>query len=166
MVDIDYIKALYKEKKYQEIKDLLKNEEENLNPELNYLLAMIANEEKEYDIAFILFSKAANHNHSEAERALGIYYYQGYGCKVDTIKGRYWVDKAIKDGNVRAYCTLAHIYMNGLGLDKDEHQGYLLYKKAAELGDSHAKEHLIECYEKGIGTPIDISKVKELKNQG
>ena len=78
-----------------------------------------------------------------------------------------WVTKAIEDGNVRAYCTLAHIYMHGLGMDqKDEHQGFLLYKKAAELGDKHAKEHLIECYLKGIGTPIDLEKANEIKNQG
>ena len=166
MIDLDLIQNLYKQKKYQEVKGLLQNESYNDVPEVLYILGMIENEEKNYDKAFAYFFKAARLAHNEAERVLGIYYYQGYGCEVDTKEGFEWVKKSIEDGNVRAYCTLAHIYMNGLGLDKDEHQGFLLYKKAAELGDSHAKEHLIECYLKGIGTPKDIKKANEIKNQG
>lgn len=166
MVDKEKVRILFNEKKYDEVKILLKNEEDHKDPFIQFVLASLYNLDQDYEKAIIHFLNAANLGYNEAERALGIYYYQGYGCNKDETKGRYWVEKAIEDGNIRAYCTLAHIYMNGLGTNKDEHQAFLLYKKAAELGDEHAKEHLIECYIKGIGTQIDIAKANEIKNQG
>ena len=113
--------------------------------------------------AFVHFMNAASKGHNEAERALGIYYYQGFGCAKDEEKGKYWVEKAIEDGNVRAYCTLAHVYMNGLGVEVDLLRGFKLYRCAAELGDEHAMEHLEECYRKGIGVEVDIVKADEIK---
>ena len=164
-MDISKIKELYKEKKYNEIKSLLKNDLDCSNPDVQYILASIYNEEKDYDKAFIHFLRASELANAEAERALGIYYYQGFGCQPDSEKGLYWVKKSIEDGCVRALCTLAHIYMNGLGVKKDEHQGFLLYEEAALKGDDHALEHLIECYEKGIGVPINLEKANELKTR-
>ena len=155
MVDVELARTLFNEKKYDECKVLLKDEKHNEDPLIQYILASIANLDKDYKVAFIHFMNAASKGHNEAERALGIYYYQGFGCIKDTKKGMYWVKKAIKDGNVRAYCTLAHVYMNGIGVK--------LYKCAADLGDEHALEHLEECYRKGIGTDIDIIKADEIK---
>ena len=52
-----------------------------------------------------------------------------------------------------------------MGVDKDEHQGFLLYEEAANKGNRHALEHLEECYRKGIGVPIDIKKADEIKTR-
>ena len=68
MVDIDIIKALFKEKKYQEIKSLLQNESNDDNAEVLYILGMIANENKDYQKAFNYFYKASKLAHNEAER--------------------------------------------------------------------------------------------------
>ena len=163
MVDVELARTLFNEKKYDECKVLLKNEEHNEDPLIQYILASIANLDKDYKNAFIHFMNAASKGHNEAERALGIYYYQGFGCIKDTRKGMYWVKKAIKDGNVRAYCTLAHVYMNGIGVKPDLERGFKLYKCAADLGDEHALEHLEECYRKGIGTEIDTVQADEIK---
>ena len=51
--------------------------------------------------------------------------------------------------------------MNGLGVLKDWKHAYELYLKAAFLGYTHAMEHVSECYQKGIGTDIDLKKSKE-----
>ena len=37
--------------------------------------------------------------------------------------------------------------------------------RAYEKGNMHALEHLIECYEKGIGVPIDLAKANKLKTR-
>lgn len=46
--------------------------------------------------------------------------------------------------------------MNGLGVSKDEKHAFELYLKAVSLSDTHAMEHVSECYQKGIGTDIDF----------
>lgn len=165
MVNVELVRNLFNEKKYDECRVLLKNEEHNEDPLIQYILASLYNLDKDYKNAFVHFMNAASKGHNEAERALGIYYYQGFGCKKDEAKGLYWVEKSIEDGNVRAYCTLAHVFMNGLGCKVDLERGFKLYKCAAEKGDEHALEHLVECYEKGIGTPIDLEKAYELKTR-
>ena len=55
--------------------------------------------------------------------------------------------------------------MNGLGVAKDLHQGFLLYEQAAKLGDDHAIEHLIECYKSGIGVKKDLVKAEEYQKK-
>ena len=111
------------------------------------------------------FYRSAMQQNAYGERALGIYYYQGFGCEVDEVKGLYYVKQSVEHGLVLSLCTLAHIYMNGMGVDKDEHQGFLLYEEAANKGNRHALEHLEECYRKGIGVPIDIKKADEIKTR-
>ena len=86
-------------------------------------------------------------------------------CDKNEEEGLKWIKKSIEHGLVRSLCTLAHIYMNGMGVAKDERQGFLLYQEAASKGDMHAVEHLIECYENGIGVPIDRGKANELKKR-
>lgn len=36
-----------------------------------------------------------------------------------------------------------------------------LFLKAASLGDNHAMERILECYQNGIGTDINLDKTKE-----
>ena len=146
--------TLFNEKRYHELIILLNGHENMENGIIQYIIGSLYNQgierEVDYSKAFEHFYKSALAGYPEGERALGIYYYQGYGTIVDEAQGLYWVKKAVDDGLVRALCTLAHIYMNGMGVPRDEYQAYLLYKEAAEKGDEHAKEHLKECIEKGF----------------
>ena len=156
---------LYDSKQYKELGQFLVGKEDSTDGEIQFLLGSLfdlgIDRKKDPLKAFSYFYKSAHNGNPLGERALGIYYFLDNGTEVDEEKGLYWVNKSIDDGCVRAICTLAHIYMNGLGVKKDEKHAFELYLKAASLGDTHAMEHVAECYEKGIGTEIDLSKSKE-----
>ena len=156
---------LYDSKQYEELGKLLVSQEDSNDGEIQFLLGSLfdlgLDRKKDPIKAFSYFYKSAHNGCPLGERALGIYYFLDNGSEVNTEKGLYWVKKSIDDGCVRAICTLAHIYMNGLGVQKDEKHAFELYLKAASLGDTHAMEHVSECYEKGIGTEIDLVKSKE-----
>ena len=143
--------ALYESKQYIELGKLLSGKEDSDDPEIQFLLGSLfdlgIDRKKDPIKAFSYFYKSAHKGNPLGERALGIYYFLDNGTEVDEEKGLYWVNKSINDGCVRAICTLAHIYMNGLGVKKDEKPGFELYLKAASLGDTHAMEHVAECYE-------------------
>jgi TPR repeat protein len=159
---------LYDSKQYEELGKLLFNQEDSADAEIQFLLGSLfdlgIDRKKDPVKAFSYFYKSAQNGNPFGERALGIYYFLGNGTEINEEKGLYWVNKSIDDGFVRAICTLAHIYMNGLGVLKDEKHAFELYLKAASLGDTHAMEHVSECCEKGIGTEIDLIKAKEYLN--
>ena len=156
---------LYNSKQYEKLGKLLTNQEDSTDAEIQFLLGSLfdlgIDRKKDPVKAFSYFYKSAHNGNPLGERALGIYYFLDNGTEINEEKGLYWVNKSIDDGCVRAICTLAHIYMNGLGVSKDEKHAFELYLKAASLGDTHAMEHVSECYQKGIGTDIDLNKSKE-----
>lgn len=156
---------LYDSKQYEELGKLLSNQEDSNDGEIQFLLGSLfdlgIDRKKDSVKAFHFFYKSAHNANPLGERALGIYYFLDNGTEIDKEKGLYWVNKSIEDGCVRALCTLAHIYMCGLAGIKDEKHAFELYIQAASLGDTHAMEHVSECYEKGIGTEIDLMKSKE-----
>ena len=51
--------------------------------------------------------------------------------------------------------------MNSFGVSKDEKRAFELFLKAVSLSDAHAIKHVSECYQKGIGTDMDLNKSKE-----
>lgn len=156
---------LYESKRYEELGKLLSGYEESGDGDIQFLLGSLfdlgIDRKKDPVQAFSYFYKSAHNGSPLGERALGIYYFLDNGTEVNEEKGLYWVNKSIEDGCVLAICTLAHIYMNGLGVEKDEKHAFELYLKAASLGNKHAMEHVSECYEKGIGTEVDLIKSKE-----
>ena len=91
----------------------------------------------DYKKAFKFFKKAAPAN-SEATVKLGIYYFNGYGCKTNFKKAKKCFDSCIKNNDSNAYYFAA--LMN---LSKDYPKADILLahdyaSKAAELGHSGA----------------------------
>ncbi|GBC10027.1 hypothetical protein RclHR1_00930005 [Rhizophagus clarus] len=57
---------------------------------------------------------------------------------------------------------LGYCYENGIGTDIDEQKAFLLYQKAAELGNSQGISKLGWCYESGFGIYVDEQKAFQL----
>lgn len=45
---------------------------------------------------------------------------------------------------------------NGLGIEKDLEMAFQLFLRAAQQDHVVAQYHLANCYEKGLGIPIDL----------
>ena len=60
--------------------------------------------------------------------------------------------KSANLGYAEAYNSLACLYENGYGVQKDEREACVLFYLAAKHGSSHGKFNLGRCYEWGIGT--------------
>jgi len=59
-------------------------------------------------------------------------------------------------GHVRAQAGLAHLYANGLGLDKDPALAFSWTLKAAEQGLAQSQNNLGWYYEHGLGVERDL----------
>ena len=62
-----------------------------------------------------------------------------------------------KRNNPRAHCLLGLCYLNGEGVPKNVEKGFLLIKKAAEMGFADAYHELGVCYFRGEGTEKNIN---------
>lgn len=60
--------------------------------------------------------------------------------------------KSASLGHAEAFNSLACLYENGDGVQKDEREACVLFYLAAQKGSSHGKFNLARCYEWGIGT--------------
>ena len=64
-------------------------------------------------------------------------------------------------GHPRAMIALAHMLTGGRGGIKNRSGAFLLYKRAAELGEDEALLHLGRCYAEGIGVRRDFRLARE-----
>jgi len=108
--------------------------------------------------------KLAHSGNLDAMNNIGIYY-QTNSSKLSSLKKEYyllqaahWFTKAANQGFAPAQFSLGVCCMNGEGVLKDYHQGFLWYTRAAEQGYAPAQTNLGLCYEGGIGTTQDLPK--------
>ena len=64
-------------------------------------------------------------------------------------------------GNLRAQATLANVFFNGIGIQKDQKSAFFWYTKSAENGDPASKYQLGIIYRDGLGTEKDLDKAVE-----
>lgn len=69
-----------------------------------------------------------------------------------------WHTKRGEQGNIESQLKLAHYYMIGIGVPKDEKTAFSWYKMVAEQGDASAQAKLGELYYKGQGTEADVQE--------
>jgi len=111
--------------------------------------AETADDEKDYDTAFLLFQKAADMGHARACGSLGFAYLQGEGVEQDDAKCVMWLEKALVLGlpeeSARILeCTLGRMYRDGNGVPQDREKARRLFQGAADKGDEDAQEALRE----------------------
>lgn len=116
---------------------------------------------KDYDKALPLLSKAAELGDINAQFYLGFMYAHGYGVVQDYPKAVAWFSKSAELGNARGQYNLGTMYSHGYGVEKDYNKAITWYRRAAIRGDIAAQAKMGFMYEKGLGTNQDITKAIE-----
>jgi len=66
--------------------------------------------------------------------------------------------KAIEEGDVRAFFDVGCMYIEGIGVEKDEKQAFYYFQKGAKAGNPDCAGALGCCYLLPIGVDIDLQK--------
>jgi TPR repeat protein len=107
---------------------------------------------KDLTKAIELWGKAASQGDIKAQTNLGSLYLKEQ--KYD--KAYVWFKKASDSGDVHAMNNLGSLYNAGLGVQKNETEGFRLHQKAAGQKDPCALYNLAVDYETGRGTDKNI----------
>jgi TPR repeat protein len=118
--------------------------------------------EQDYVEARRLYEEAAKAGKSEAMKALGDLYANGWGVpQVDLAQARHWYIEAVEAGNNLAVEKLAELYINGgPGLPPDYTKAREWYQKAAAAGNTSAMS-LGLLYGNGRGVAQDYDQAHQ-----
>ena len=123
--------------------------------------------EKNLVKALIMYLKAAEKGHIEAQYSAGYMYYYGEGTTTNEEEAFKWCIKAANQehakiqGHVKAQFLVADMYSSGNGVDKNLRKAFTWYKKAAEQGHDVAQFELGNMYLRGIGVKRSYKKAIE-----
>ena len=113
--------------------------------------------EKNEENAVVWYKKAAEQGNAEAQCALGECYQQAGNAEMAF--QQYMV--AARDyGRPEAQFEVARCYQNGTGVEKNEENAVVWYKKAAEQCDAEAQCALGECYYQARGVEKDDKEAR------
>ncbi|PKY35036.1 kinase-like protein [Rhizophagus irregularis] len=118
--------------------------------------------EKNENIAFELFKKAAEKGVINAIYNLGYCFQYGIGTKKNENKAFKSYKVAAEKEDIDAINNFGECYYYGIGTEKDKIKAFELYKRAAEKGQINAISNLGYCYQNGIGTEKDKIRAFEL----
>ena len=117
--------------------------------------------EKDVSKAIELLEKAAAQGDIKAQSNLGSVYLNEQ--KYD--KAYLWFKKASDSGDAHAMNNLGSLYNAGLGVQKNEKEGFILHQKAAKQNDSCALYNLAVDYETGRGTAKNMQMAVKVFSQ-
>jgi TPR repeat protein len=87
--------------------------------------------DKNFELAFYWFQKAANNGETSAQYNLGLCYEFGFGVRKNKAKAFEFYKKSSINGNINAKFQLGYCYINGIGTGNDREKGFELYNEAA-----------------------------------
>ena len=93
----------------------------------------------------------AEQGDADAQRNLGIMYFEGEGIPQDITQGVYWLSKAAEQGDAEVQIFLGIMYAKGIHVPQDYKKSIDWLTKAAEQGLAGAQLKLGVLYEKGEG---------------
>ena len=73
-----------------------------------------------------------------------------------------WFNASERQGNLHAAAYLGILHVFGWGMRPNPKTGFDYMKKAADGGDWFGVSYLAEFYRRGIGTPVDLQKGRQL----
>lgn len=123
--------------------------------EERFELGMRAMKEKEYPIAFRLFSMSADEGYLPACDTLALCYINGHGTAPDIAEGKKLLEHAHSHGCASATLHIGDCYRDGI-FPRDFDKAMQYYKIAAESGDAQAQCTLANCYFEGKITECNI----------
>ena len=97
----------------------------------------------------------------EAQRALGIQYYNGDGVRSDHEEAARWLRKAAVQGDAVAQRYIGTLYYSGDGVERSHSEAARWFRKAAEQGDGQAQRALGSLYSTGEGVPRDVAEATQ-----
>lgn len=116
--------------------------------------------------------RMAAENLPDAKRSLAV----SWGTIFPAEKGKaaFNILKSLYDeGRLDDLVSLARLYKEGIGVEKNPAEAFLLYQKSAEQGNAGAMGNLGECYQEGFGVAKDekeafrwYQKAAQLGNDG
>ncbi|MHC5352831.1 tetratricopeptide repeat protein [Myroides sp. LJL115] len=111
--------------------------------------------------ALELFEQAASSNHLYAMEYVGQYYLEGFASGVDLEKAKYWFELAIEKFNsVFAKVEMAHLYLDGIGVEKDQEKALELLKQAVDQDYPYAAFRLGVLYQNQSLGYVDYEKAR------
>ena len=111
------------------------------------------------------FERAAEQNHPEAQRTLGIFCSTGKYLPKDDEKAVYWFQKAADQNDGQAQLMLGLALRDGVGTPKDEKKAFSHFLRSAHTGNAEARYHVAVCYINGTGTPRNTQKAETYLRQ-
>ena len=78
--------------------------------------------------------------------------------KEDYAQAKEFLEKALEEGEIEAYCDLGNLYFEGNGVEKDYKRAFDYYQKGAKAGEPYCMDNLGMCYFWGHGVDTDIQK--------
>ena len=112
--------------------------------------------EKDYEMAFMLYQRAAADGDPEAQYKLGKMYYGGEGTEKNTDEAIRLFRLAAEQGYEKAEFRLGAAYQLGWDIAQDKESAFYWYKRAAEHGNVKAMLYIGYYCETGYGTEISI----------
>jgi len=109
-------------------------------------LALLHQDEFQFQKAEECLLKAAASNNSVAQYNLGNMYAEGTGVKRDYIKAMKWYSRAASAGNINAIFRMGYLNEMGLGTTRDAVGAAKWYYMAANRGSVIAEEYLARLY--------------------
>ena len=85
----------------------------------DYGAGFIAYVRGDYAKALAEWVPLANQGHAEAQRNLGVMYYQGQGVERDPLTAALWYERAAAQGHSGAQYSLGIMYADGQGVTRD-----------------------------------------------
>jgi len=109
----------------------------------------------------------AKQGDAEAMARVGRLYAKSSGREYpqDFDKARYWLDKAIEQGNTSAFYYYAKLYEKGTFGKKDPVKAFEYYHQGAEAGNMTAMYFVYEGYRDGKGVAADQEKAQHVLDE-
>ncbi len=117
--------------------------------------------EQNEELAFELYSKAAEHDFPPGQAFAGYALLRGIGCDPDPANAIQLLTASANAGYPFAMHCLGQCYSQGIGTEVDYEKAFQYYQSGSEVNDAGCLAELGECYEFGRGTEIDLEKALE-----
>uniref|UniRef100_U9UUE1 HCP-like protein n=1 Tax=Rhizophagus irregularis (strain DAOM 181602 / DAOM 197198 / MUCL 43194) TaxID=747089 RepID=U9UUE1_RHIID len=117
--------------------------------------------EKDPQMAFEYYYKAADLGDPRGLVYVGWCYYKGMGTSKDAQKAFTCFQRAANNGCISAHNNVGWCYDIGFGTSSDPYKAFECFKSSAEKGYATAQCRVGVCYEYGRGTPKDLEKALE-----
>lgn len=140
-VEQDYVKAF----QYYELADL--NGLSDAKISMGYMYLDGVGVKKDEQRAAELFEQMAARGNTPAQFLVGKRAFQGRGTddgQPDYERAAYWLTKAADGGDAEAMVMMSTMYMEGSGVEQNDHKAIVMLGRAALAGDNNALAQLVE----------------------